>query len=292
MILSEITPQCIVCNNKATRIRWSSKYRTIWTCDNCGLLFVFPPPNAETMHTSFQKEYFVSSASAASRLDLEFDAWRRPALEQISNIVKVQKNGGRLLDVGCAGGALFEFFCDNRWTLYGVEPSQMAYERAKARFDGTSNVTLLNAYLRDAVLPEGGFDVITVLEALYYMPDPQRDLRAIQQLLKPDGLLVIEFPSFQYQRLWRTGIVSYVLHRDWCTLTQSHISYFSDRSLSVLLAHSGIKIVKRIPMPSSAYGASLRRFAQRAYFAGTRILFYASLQNLNLAPRTLYLCKR
>jgi len=264
----------------------------IWRCETCGLLFVFPQPNVETAHSSFQSTYFAGASSASARLDLEFDQWRRPALGLISNILKEQKNQGRLLDVGCAGGALFDFFCDGSWTLVGVEPSRLAYERAKARFSDKLNVTLHNMYLTDIALSNDGFDVITVLESLYYMPTPQHDLKVIQGLLKSDGVLAIEIPSFQYQRLWRTGILSYMLHRDWCTLTQSHISFFSDRSLAALLAHSGLKIVGRIPIPSSVYGSSWQRFAQETYFAGMRTLFYASFRNLNLAPRTLYLCKR
>lgn len=292
MIPLKNSPKCIACNSTTTRIYWRGKHRAIWNCECCSLLFVFPQPRVEISHNSFQTSYFADSSANPSRLDLEFDVWRRPALGRISSALKSKKNGGWLLDVGCASGALFEFFLEEKWTLYGVEPSALAYARAKARFENVFNVTLRNDYLTNVSLPTTAFDIITVLESLYYMPSPRRDLEAIQQLLKPDGLLAIEIPSFQYQKLWRTGIISYALYRDFCTLTQSHISYFSDRSLSALLTPFGFKIVERIPMPSSIYGSNLRRFVQKAYFAGTRTLFNASLHNLNLAPRTLYLCKR
>ena len=70
------------------------------------------------------------------------------------------------------------------------------------------------------------FDVVTVLESLYYMPDPRRELSRLAQLLKEDGLLAIAVPGYTYQRLLHGSGSSWANSQS-CSLTTSHIFYFS-----------------------------------------------------------------
>lgn len=272
------TPNCIVCDAPETQVFWRDERRTIRRCRACSLLFVFPQPKPDNLHEEFQSNYFSSGrAPGATRLELEFESWRRPMLTRITNRIRAVKPAGRLLDVGCASGEIFAYFRDGNWESYGVEPSAMAFARAQQRFGDDPRVHLFNGYLSD-LKPQEPFDVITVLESLFYMPNPRQEVSYIAGILKDDGLLVIATPGYAYQRLR--------------TLTPSHLFYFSRKSLTALLETAGFQIIETVPLGSSVYGGRAGRFARNLYVTFSRALSAATLGRLNLAPHVLYLCQK
>jgi SAM-dependent methyltransferase len=287
------TPLCIVCNASDSGVFWCDRNRTIRECRSCGLLFVFPQPDQTTLHNHFQSDYFAhSDSNDKTRLELEFEAWRRPMLKRIEKQICAWKSEGKLLDVGCASGALFEYFRSGDWELYGIEPSATAFERARQRFGDDPRLHLFNAYLREVSLEQRSFDVITVLESLYYMPNPRQELSYLARLLRDDGLLAIAVPGYAYQRLRRSGLISYLLHGSRCSLTASHLFYFSKTSMAALLKSAGLHVVETIPLGSSVHGSRAARFASTVYITFSGALNALTLGHLNLAPHVLYFCRK
>ena len=285
-------PLCIACGSQKTEVFWEDSRRTIRRCTSCQLLFRFPQPEAEDLHNEFQFQYFSrNGGGTADRLELEFELWRRPVLAQITNKIRAVKPAGKLLDVGCASGEIFDYFREGTWELCGLEPSQAAFEKAQARFGKDSRISLLKGYLCDLELGSS-WDVVSVLESLFYMPDPRRELAYISRLLKKDGLLVVATPGYQYQRIRHTGAVSRVLSGSWCSLTPSHLYYFSPKALTSLLANAGFQIIETVPLGSSNYGNWLARSLRNTYVAGTRLLRAVTVGRINLSPHVLYLCSR
>lgn len=286
------TPLCIACGSLKTEVFWEDSRRTIRRCASCSLLFRFPQPNAEELHDEFQFKYFSRNGeSTPDRLELEFESWRRPVLSQITNKIRTVKPAGKLLDVGCASGEIFEYFRDGNWELCGIEPSQAAFEKAQARFGKNSRIRLLKGYLCDLDLGSS-WDVVTVLESLFYMPDPRRELAYISRLLKKDGLLVVATPGYQYQRIRQTGTLSRVLSGSWCSLTPSHLFYFSPKAIASLLANAGFRIIETVPLGSSTYGNWMARALRNTYVGGARLLRAVTAGRINLSPHVLYLCSR
>jgi SAM-dependent methyltransferase len=267
--------------------------RTIRRCCSCNLLFEFPQPDAADLHQQFQSDYFVKGRpSGGTRLDLEFEEWRRPALSRIVAEILKLKNGGRLLDVGCASGELFTHFLDGNWQIYGVEPSALAFQKANERFGNDARVRLFNNYLSEIELEKGSFDVITVLESLYYMPDPRQELSRLSELLKDDGVLAIAVPGYEYQRLRHSRPMSYLFNGHGCSLTSSHLFYFSFASMGELLAKYGFRISDVVQLGSSSYGSGLRRLTQTTYVQLAGAVSALTLGQLRLAPHILYLCRK
>ena len=96
--------------------------------------------------------------------------------------------GKRFLDVGCNEG----FFCgyalfDGASQVIGMDKSAQAIGKASARFP---DVEFINRSW-DA-LPEGPFDVITMLSALHYAEDQEALVHQLMSLLADDGLLILE----------------------------------------------------------------------------------------------------
>ena len=293
VITASDRPTCVACGYTDSKRFWRDRNRTIRKCRACGLLFVFPQPDPTSLHSQFQSDYFAGSNSdGPTRLELEFEAWRKPALERIVQRLQREKPAGKLLDVGCASGEIFEHFRGGDWELYGIEPSSMAFERGCERFRDEPNVRLFNAYLNDLNFEPKSFDVIAVLESLFYMPNPRNELSHIGRILKDDGLLAIATPGYTYQRLRHSGLLSYAVHGSRCSLTASHLFYFSEDTLSLLLKSSGFQIYDRLQLNSSAIGSGLGRIARQTYLTLARGLDALTFGHVNLAPHVLYLCRK
>ena len=287
------TPICVACGGSDSKEFWRDQARTIRQCRTCGLLFVFPQPDRKTLHSQFQSDYFKrGDADAPTRLELEFEAWRRPTLADIVKRIRTLKTSGKLLDVGCASGEIFEYFRDGDWELYGIEPSAMAFVRSQKRFGSNPKLQLFNGYLGDVSFADNSFDVITVLESLYYMPDPRHELSHVARILRDDGLLAIALPGYTYQRLMHSGPISYLISGTRCSLTASHLFYFSDRNLSALLESQGFRVLDTFQLGSSTYGSGFGRFARQTYLPLVKALSSLTLGQVKLAPHVLYLCQK
>jgi len=285
-------PVCIACSSGDSKIFWSDQSRTVRHCRTCDLLFVFPQPDGATLHNQFQADYFSHNGSAGRRLELEFEVWRKPTVTRIARLIRALKPGGTLLDVGCASGEMLEHFREVKWELYGVEPSEMAFARARERFADNPRVHLFNCYLHQVSTEPKSVDVVTVLEALYHMPDPRRELSHIARTLKDDGILAIAVPGYTYQRLRYSGVISYLLYGSRCSLTASHLFYFSKNSMTELLKSHGFRIFDTVQLGSSSYGGKVGKFARQTYLKFSEILGSLTLGQVNLAPHVLYLCKK
>jgi SAM-dependent methyltransferase len=292
-MLTSTDPICVTCREPNSRVFWSDENRTIRQCRLCGLLYVFPQPDRTTLHDQFQSDYFTGGRSdGPSRLKLEFEAWRRPTIARIASRIRALKPAGKLLDVGCASGEMFAHFPAASWEIFGIEPSVLAFARAHERFANNPRIRLFNSYLSDVSFPAESLDVITVLESLYYMRDPRHELSHLARILRDDGLLAIAMPGYTYQRLRHSGPMSYALAGRRCSLTPSHLFYFSEYSLSTLLKSEGFRICETIQLGSSSYGSGVGRFARQAYLKFSEVLGSVTRGRINLAPHVLYLCRK
>jgi SAM-dependent methyltransferase len=287
------TPICAVCGGSSSTIFCSHDRRTIRRCGSCDLLFQYPPPDRASLHQQFQSDYFLRGRlPGGNRLELEFEQWRRPALTRIVEKILRLKSSGTLLDVGCASGEIFDRFVEGSWQFYGVEPSTFAFEKAAQRFANDPRFHLFNAYLSDADFENKSFDVITILETLYYMPDPRRELSRVEQILKDDGLLVIAVPGYEYQRLRHSRPISLLLDQRCCSFTTSHLFYFSATSMRELLGRYGFRIFDVVQLGTSVYGNGLRQLTQTTYVQLAKAVSALTLGRLSLAPHVLYLCRK
>ena len=150
----------------------------------------------------------------------------------------------------------------------------------------------MNGYLCDVDFEPKSLDVVTILESLFYMPDPRRELSYVARILQDGGLLAIATPGYTYQRLRHSGPVSRLLYGNRCSLTRSHLFYFSRKSLTALLKSAGFHLVETVPLGSSVYGSRAARFARATYITLSGALSTLTFGHINLAPHVLYLCQK
>ena len=120
------------------------------------------------------------------------------------------KQGGKILDIGCAYGFLLKFL-PNSFEKYGVDRSKIAVNRAK-RENPQAKI-----YLGDFTktkFEENSFDVITVFETLEHVVELGKTIEKAHSLLKEDGYLIASFP-----------IVESFLEKKWFTMfDKTHIN--------------------------------------------------------------------
>ena len=97
--------------------------------------------------------------------------------------------GKTVLDVGCGGGILAESMAREGATVAGLdmgaEPLQVA--RLHALESGVKVDYVQRTVEEHAALNPAGYDVVTCMEMLEHVPDPQSVVRACAALVKPGG---------------------------------------------------------------------------------------------------------
>ncbi|MFZ6027656.1 MAG: class I SAM-dependent methyltransferase [Chloroflexota bacterium] len=161
-------------------------------CSQCGLIYQNPRPTLAEMAQHYPPEYESYATPARDK-----PSWLvRKAIEygvaKRCRTVTRKKNGGRLLDVGCASGTFLHGMQRYpQWALYGVEPSEHAAGIAQKAYGLNVRVGTLEA----ASFPDAYFDVVTLWDVLEHLHDPFNGLREIHRILKPQGLLVLRVPN-------------------------------------------------------------------------------------------------
>jgi peptidoglycan/xylan/chitin deacetylase (PgdA/CDA1 family)/2-polyprenyl-3-methyl-5-hydroxy-6-metoxy-1,4-benzoquinol methylase/glycosyltransferase involved in cell wall biosynthesis len=99
----------------------------------------------------------------------------------------------RALEIGCAEGLFTEMLAPRVEQVLGLDISELALSRARARCQRFGNVAFVCADISDQ-FPPGIFDLITCSEVLYYLRDRfalKKVVRQIARSLAPNGHLLM-----------------------------------------------------------------------------------------------------
>lgn len=260
--------RCPTCES-APSILWMKNGLTKYIrCLDCGTIFASPRlPRASRF--AWLEETFSASPNT-----FMYTQSRQSALNSEAEIIKSMKQEGRLLDIGCCTGGLFEFFKGQGWHLHGVEISPSSANYAAKNY----KVKVHSGTLETATFPHGYFDVITMIDMFYYVDDPRSELTRISRLLRPDGLLAIEIPGQSYMMSRSRGPLCFLSSGKWSRVSSSssYLFWYTPKSLDRLLNKCGFKAIKWEPIVASSslksgkmlnfYDSVTRRAAKRCTF--------------------------
>jgi SAM-dependent methyltransferase len=92
--------------------------------------------------------------------------------------------------------------------------------------------------LDELALPDSGFDVVSMIEVVEHVPDPNALLASARRLLRPGGMLYLTTPNGR-------GISARVLGVRWSVLSPpEHLQLFSIRGLRIVLERAGLVVRK------------------------------------------------
>lgn len=193
-------------------------------CRRCGLEYVNPRPAAGDIVDAYSQgddPAYVSQVDARQRT---FDA-------ALARIEEMQPGKGRLLDVGTAAGAFLAAARARGWEAEGCEPNRWMAAWGARQY----GVVIRPGELFDHDYPRESFDVVTLWDVIEHTPDPTRVVRRIGELLKPGGLVIINYPD-------RGSWIARLMGRRWPFLSSVHLYYFKRHTLARLLEGQGFEI--------------------------------------------------
>jgi SAM-dependent methyltransferase len=181
-------------------------------------------------------------------------------------IIQRYKQGGRLLDAGCASGVLLGLAADAGWDVTGVEPSEVLAAKAKENLNGRGMV--ICATLQEAGLPLAAFDVLTLWDVLEHVREPVPFLRTCTSLLRPGGYLIANVPDIGSRP-------ARLLGERWPLLLAEHLNYFDRDTLKQCGQRVGLQWLAFGRRPASfSLDYILYRLAQHRV-PGGRLLHHA-----------------
>ncbi|MGO9239980.1 MAG: class I SAM-dependent methyltransferase [Bryobacteraceae bacterium] len=201
---------------------------TVRECATCGLAFLNPRPRKALIERIYRDGYFESDRSGVGyRTYLPASFF--PEIDLLESFRPVR--GRRVVEIGCATGALLAELQRRGAEVCGVEPNLEAAKKAQELLQApvyTGTIEMV------APADLARADVIVAFEVIEHVTSPRWFLERLRGLLKPGGQLVLTTPNYHCAR--RFGAA-------WCGFTQSfeHLYFLSDEVLSRMAHRIGLE---------------------------------------------------
>jgi len=209
------------CHGASARLLGRKNGYELMECEGCGSISASVRRNqfvpAEIYEEYYQGASFeIPEATNASldRLVASFEPFRRT---------------GRLIDIGYGEGGLLNAAQRRGWSCYGTEVDLRALEVGRRRG------WVVGSPGSDELLPAEGFDVVTMIEFLEHVSEPEASLRATVRLLRPGGILYLTTPNARSLNRRLLGL-------EWTVICPpDHLTIWTERGLRSALAGAGLK---------------------------------------------------
>jgi SAM-dependent methyltransferase len=212
-----------------------------YVCEHCFLVQLEQYESAENIFGDYP--YFSSYS----------DSWLKHCKnycnKMITNLGLTEKSF--VIEVASNDGYLLQYFVEQKVPVLGIEPAanvaKVAVEKGVptlVRFFGTS--------LAEEFAIEGrGADLVLGNNVLAQVPDLNDFVEGLKILLKPNGVLTLEFPH----------LLRLIERNEFDTIYHEHFSYFSLITTTRILEAHGLRVFDVEEL--ATHGGSLRVYARR-----------------------------
>jgi 2-polyprenyl-3-methyl-5-hydroxy-6-metoxy-1,4-benzoquinol methylase len=213
----------------------------VFVCDNCFLVQI---DEYKKSNAIFSNEYVYFSSYSTSWL-----AHAKNYVEMVEKRFSLNKNS-LAVEIASNDGYLLQYFLEKSVPVLGIEPTSNTAAVAKKKgietiteFFGTSLAKKLAGDGRKA-------DLLLGNNVLAHVPDIIDFVAGMKILLKPDGVITMEFPH----------LLQLIENNQFDTIYHEHFSYLSFYTTQKIFESQGLTIfdVEEIP----THGGSLRIFAK------------------------------
>jgi 2-polyprenyl-3-methyl-5-hydroxy-6-metoxy-1,4-benzoquinol methylase len=198
-------------------------------CARCEMQYINPRLRADLILTGY-------SEGADPAYVSQMPARIRTFARALASIERQLGKKGRLLDVGTAAGAMLVAARDAGWEAEGCEPNRWLGEWGARQY----GVKIKPGTVFEQHYEPGTFDVITLWDVVEHAPSPRDLIQHCSALLKPGGLLIVNYPDIGS---W----IARLMRRQWLFLTSVHLHYFNRRTMKKLLSDHGFEVTKVKP---------------------------------------------
>jgi len=157
----------------------------------------------------------------------------------------LQKNislGDKIFEIGCGNGSVAKVLTTTGYNIIGIDPSQegieianKAYPELKLHFGST---------LEDLALKFGHFNLILSLEVVEHVYDPFEFAKRANDLLLPNGMLLLSTPFHGYLKNLALSIFDKWDDHFTALWQGGHIKFWSPKTITSLLNQTGFKVIE------------------------------------------------
>jgi hypothetical protein len=214
----------------------------VYVCEECWLVQLEEYESAEKLFSDYA--YFSSFS----------DSWLKHADKYCQQMIARfgLNNQSLAVEVASNDGYLLQYFVQRDVPVLGIEPAANVAKVAVEKGVPTL-VEFFGTRLAKQLVAEGrSADLVLGNNVLAQVPDLNDFVAGLKILLKPNGVLTLEFPH----------LLRLMEHNEFDTIYHEHFSYFSLLTTVRILEAHGLRVFDVEELQS--HGGSLRVFACRA----------------------------
>ncbi|MEP2056658.1 MAG: class I SAM-dependent methyltransferase [Maribacter litoralis] len=227
------------------------------------MLITQPIPTDITKYYD-SNNYISHTDESKSLLEKVYQRVKKITLSQkvklINNYSQEQKT---ILDIGCGTGEFLSTAKTDNWNTIGVELSTQATEIAIKK-----NLTI---YKSLESITNQKFNIITLWHVLEHLPNLDKQINLIENLLEENGTLIIAVPNYKshdaqyYRQYWAAYD------------TPRHLWHFSKTSITKIFKQHNLSVKKILPMYFDSYYVSLLSEKYKKGYSNYFMAFYRGL---------------
>jgi 2-polyprenyl-3-methyl-5-hydroxy-6-metoxy-1,4-benzoquinol methylase len=163
----------------------------------------------------------------------------------------VPREARRVLDLGCAAGALGAGLkARGDVAVVGVELDPAHAREAQRRLDRVVLGDIEELLAGDAAERLGsGFDCLVAADVLEHLRDPWTALRRAAALLAPGATVVVSLPNVRFfETFWQLGVRGTWPRRSHGIFDATHLRWFALRDARELLEQAGLRVEEVRPL--------------------------------------------
>jgi SAM-dependent methyltransferase len=213
-----------------------------YVCHECYLVQL---PAVVTPESLFRKYAYFSSFS---------DSWVEHARRYVEQMVERFDidSASHVVEVASNDGYLLQFFVERDVEVLGIEPAENVAAAAVERGIPTVQAFFGSMFARELARDGHAADLLLGNNVLAHVPAVHDFVEGLRILLKPGGVITMEFPH----------LLRLVSEHQFDTIYHEHFSYFSFCAVERLFDDHGLILFDVEELPT--HGGSLRVFARHA----------------------------
>ena len=168
-------------------------------------------------------------------IDLLYFGVQKVMFKFKENLLVIHKSGNRILDYGSGVGSFAQYLSNKGYKTTLIEPLNKPKEVAKKK-----NLKVFNSIQELPI--HSTFSCITLWHVLEHVPNPERTILRLKNLLELNGIILVALPNFN-------SFDSKYYKKYWAALdVPRHLWHYTSEGIINTLESSGFEFIKKYPL--------------------------------------------